>query len=132
MPSPETTPFEWVDVNSIDEMEAFYRSCLDAIRVAARACGYAIGVHGSLRRDLDLIAAPWADGHADADTLARAVHRAACGLEQTDYKWEKKPCGRIAASFPVCWTADCMGYDTPNLGHIDLSVMPSVKGQADA
>ena len=119
--------FEWVHVHSIEEMHDFYVSRLNAIREAARECGYAIGVHGSLRRDMDLIAVPWVDEHTDADTLARAIHRAACGLEQTSYPWGKKPCGRIAVSFPVCWTADSMGYDTPNLGHIDLSVAPSAK-----
>ncbi len=114
--------FEWVHVHSIQEMHDFYLSRLDAIRAAAKNCGYAIGVHGSLRRDLDLIAAPWIETHADPDTLARAIHKAACGLTQVSYQWSNKPCGRIAVSFPICWTADSMGYDTPNLGCIDLSV----------
>lgn len=27
----------------------------------ARGCGYAIGLHGSMKRDVDLIAVPWTD-----------------------------------------------------------------------
>jgi len=34
---------------------------IEPIRAIARECGYAVGVHGSLKRDFDLIAAPWAD-----------------------------------------------------------------------
>lgn len=116
-------PFRWIEVESIDEMHEFYISRLPAIREAAKRCGYAIGLHGSLRRDMDLIAVPWVDEHTDADTLARAIHRAACGLESASYQWGPKPAGRIAASFPICWTADSMGHDTPNLGNIDLSVV---------
>ena len=123
-------PFCWVEVRSIEEMQGFYLSRLGAIRDAAKGCGYAVGVHGSLRRDLDLIAVPWVDEHTDADTLARAIHRAACGLESASYQWGPKPAGRVAASFPICWTADSMGHDTPNLGHIDLSVVIPEKANA--
>ena len=119
-----TVPFQWVEVHSIEEMRNFFISRLDAIREAARECGYAIGVHGSLKRDLDLIAAPWVTDHATAEVLVRAVHRAACGLESASYHWTQKPIGRIATSFPICWTNESMGYDTPSLGCIDLSIMP--------
>jgi hypothetical protein len=114
---------DWVDVSTLDEMEAFYLSRLDVIRGAARTCGYAIGVHGSLRRDLDLIAVPWVADHADHNALARAIQYVACGFTMEKYSWEQKPAGRIAASFPICWTGPSMGHDTPSLGHIDLSVM---------
>jgi len=123
-PQEAQAPFEWHRVHSIDEMEAFFMSRLPAIREAARSCGYAIGLHGSLRRDFDLIAVPWVEDHADADTLARAVHLAACGLS-TVYSWTQKPAGRIATSMAICWTDDSMGFDTDGLGHLDLSIMPA-------
>lgn len=28
---------------------------------AARACGYALAIHGTMQRDLDLVAVPWVD-----------------------------------------------------------------------
>lgn len=82
-----TPEFRWIKVRSIEEMQAFYVSKLDAIREAAKSCGYAIGVHGSLKRDLDLIAVSWVISYSDADTLVRAIHRAACGLESKTYHW---------------------------------------------
>jgi hypothetical protein len=114
---------DWVDVQSIEEMRDFYLSRLDAIREAARECGYAIGLHGSLRRDLDLIAVPWVKDHADHNALARSVQYAACGFMMEKYTWEQKPARRIAVCFPICWTSHEMGHDTPSLGHIDLSVI---------
>ena len=122
--------FHWTEVRSAEEMAGFFASRIVAIREAAKRCGYAIGVHGSLRRDLDLIAAPWVTDHSTADALARAIHRAACGLESKSYHWTPKPAGRVATSFPICWTADEMGHDTPNLGCIDLSIAPSIKETA--
>jgi len=113
--------FKWVHIASQDALVKFYREAVENIRPDARYCGYAIGVHGSMTRDLDLIAVPWTDDHSDKDDLARAIQEAACGLWQAEYRWERKPCGRFATSIPVCW----LDYedDRPSAGHIDLSVM---------
>lgn len=46
-----------------------YLKCLRIIRIVAKTLGYAIGVHGSLIRDLDLIAAPWTEEAASAEEL---------------------------------------------------------------
>jgi len=114
-------PFRWVIVRDQDQLEAFYLSILPKIKAAAHAEGYAIGVHGSLRRDLDLIAVPWVAKYSGEEQLARAVHKAACGIESQIYYWELKPHGRLATCFPVCFPEDM--EHVPSLGHIDLSVM---------
>lgn len=112
--------FRWTTVTSKDELEAFYRSILPKLREAARSHGYALGVHGSMRRDLDLIAVPWDSLPSDRDVLVRALHHAACGLESSVYQWERKPVNRHATCFPVCFPE---GMEVvPSLGHIDLSV----------
>jgi hypothetical protein len=118
--SPENSP-DWTSVHSVDEMQAFFRSRLPAIREAARACGYAIGVHGSERRDFDLIAVPWVDAYSTPDELATAIMRAACGFTMAAYRWENKPNGRIAVSLPICWPE--WRSDALSLGMIDLSLM---------
>ena len=118
--------FRWVHVHNVDELQAFFVSILPRIREAARSCGYAIGAHGSMRRDLDLIAAPWIAEHSDADTLVRAIHLAACGIENEHYDWgrEVKPCGRRGISaIPVCWI-DWPHPHPDGIGHIDLALMP--------
>jgi hypothetical protein len=121
----------WHHVYSVEEMQAYYLAKLPAIREAARECGYAIGLHGSTRRDLDLIAIPWVETATDKDALARAIHKAASGgFTQEKYEWEAKPNGRMAASFPICWTE---WSDMVSAGHVDLSVMvapPEIGGEA--
>jgi len=119
-PTIEYKPGEWFDATTVDLMEAFYLSRLPAIREAAKEHGYAIGVHGSMRRDLDLIAAPWRDGASNADTLVEAIQKAACGFTQSKYQWEQKPAGRVSISVPICWT---YRHGVLSDGHIDLSVL---------
>lgn len=47
---------------------------IERVRAALRPLGYAVGVHGSRERDLDLIAAPWvADAEADERKIAQAL-----------------------------------------------------------
>lgn len=94
---------------------------LPEIREAAKKCGYAIGVHGSLKRDFDLIACPWSDDAVSADELALVVYEAArCRGWRgwwNDNPKAKKPHGR------KCYTMD-WGALEDNKGYIDLSVMP--------
>ena|ERR1044071_8613234 len=100
---------------------------IDPMRLAARHHGYAIAVHGSLARDIDLIACPWREHNVSPpDELVKALCGAIGGItgsclrqsEKTD-----KPHGRIA------YTLIHGGF----IGEIDLSVMPSItKEKTDA
>ena len=83
------------------------------IRELAREVGYAIGVHGSLERDLDLIAAPWV---ADAVGPMELAEHIAYGLggNVVDFERQDKPCGR--------WACNIHTPDWTKM--IDLSVMP--------
>ena len=110
-----------------EAMKEKYESLIPAIRSAARALGYAVGVHGSMSRDLDLIAVPWEDDAAPPAELAEAIRIAvldACGAcylagRETGDKYCEdgkpgwKPHGRL------CWT-----YYLGGEPYIDLSVMP--------
>lgn len=86
---------------------------IERIRELAREVGYAVGVHGTLERDLDLIAAPWV---ADAVTPFELAQHIATGLggNVLDYKVQDKPCGR--------WSCSINSDGWFKL--IDLSVMP--------
>lgn len=132
---PEPAPDRWQRIHSRDELEAFYHHILPRIRAAAKECGYAIGVHGSMRRDLDLIAAPWVADHADRDALALAVSRAACGVGLDRFEWKEgeKPCGRVAVTLPICWCEwPDLSRDEKSTGCIDLSVMPDTRLSQDS
>jgi len=114
--------FKWDHVHNADELEAFYKAALPRIVEAAQRRCYAIAAHGSMRRDLDLIAVPWAGEFATPDELAYDIQEAACGIGSTKYSWEQKPNGRIACAFPICWP-EFGDHKIPSLGCIDLSVI---------
>lgn len=85
---------------------------LPTIREVAHEHGYAVAVHGSLARDIDLIAVPWVDHADDADTLARAVCGAVKGVvgrcylrtKELELDWTEKPHGRRAVSILIAHT----------------------------
>lgn len=101
----------------------FYRALMPALRFVAQRCGYALAVHGSLKTDIDLIAAPWRDHAVSAEYLAgeiQKVTKVIIGTARTrecDPNPTKKPCGRLAWSFYL----QPEGIEGP---YIDLSVMP--------
>lgn len=80
----------------------------------AREVGYAVGVHGSLKRDFDLIAAPWTD---NAVGNAALVEHLCKGLNARRVGGpEHKPLGRVAVTLQID------GWYKP----IDLSIAPVV------
>lgn len=99
---------------------AFIRSLLDAIlpaiRAVALANGYAVAVHGSLKRDIDLIAIAWTEQAIPAADLAHAVRGAVAGVTGRCLilgEANQKPHGRIA------YTLVHGGF----AGEIDLSIV---------
>ncbi len=69
---------------------------IQEVRRAAHVCGYALAVHGSLERDLDLIAVPWIFEARSPEALIRHICEA-IDAEQVG-PTERKPHGRIAVS----------------------------------
>jgi hypothetical protein len=113
-------PGDWFMAENKDELYAFFQSRIPLIQKAARELGWSAGVHGSMRRDLDIIAIPWVTDAASKDKLATEIALAVCGMAHSRYTWESKPNGRQATSISACWTR------TPEIagsGHIDLSVI---------
>lgn len=95
---------------------------LPAMRRAAKDSGYALTVHGTLNRDIDLVAVPWVEhGVKDRDTLVSRLIGAIGGVTgrcNRHQNWEDKPHGMSAVPLLV-WC----GEDTTTL---DLSVMPAL------
>lgn len=90
----------------------FYLWELPGIVAVARELGYALGVHGSLARDLDVIACPWVETAAPAEELVEAIRAKVGGCLSTQGPTER-PHGRRA------WSIHLGGGP-----YIDLSVMP--------
>lgn len=74
--------------------------------------GYALAVHGSLARDLDLIAIPWIENPSTIDTVLEEV-TSTYALKVIGEP-EKRPNGRLAYTISVGF-GDCA---------VDLSFMP--------
>ena len=75
--------------------QVVYPKVVDAMRPIARAHGYALAVHGSQIRDLDLIAVPWIPEAASPYVLIKAL-RDVIPSPYILNGFEKKPHGRIA------------------------------------
>lgn len=94
---------------------AFYATVHTTLIGIARDCGYALGLHGSMTRDMDIIAVPWTDDATTADRLMKELSHATGG--HFDIKASKKPHGRLAYSIVL---DNCAG----DAVYIDVSVMP--------
>lgn len=97
---------------------------IPALRFTAKRLGYALGVHGSLEYDIDVIACPWrAEAVSTPEELKDAfvkVAEAVTGMGFVNPKEaEAKPHGRLA------WSIHTGGGP-----YIDLSVMPCIKVSA--
>ena len=109
-----------------------FRALIAALRFRAERCGYALAVHGSLKTDIDLVAAPWRNDPMPPEYLAeqiRATAECIIGTARTldgrDMHPTAKPCGRLAWSFYL----QPDGVEGP---YIDLSVMPVAPARVNA
>lgn len=112
---------------------AYNRALLDLIlppmRRVAKDFGYAITVHGSLNRDIDLVAIPWREHNVvTPEVLVTKLCPAIAGVtgrcnwmrgdETKIVDFTPKPHGRVAATLLV-WCGE-------NSANLDLSIMPAL------
>jgi hypothetical protein len=91
---------------------------------AAIANGYALALHGSMKRDLDVIAVPWTDDAVSREELVEAVKRACDGwiihaADSPNPSPDASPA--IRAHGRMAWSI----YITDGV-YVDLSVMPRI------
>lgn len=95
----------------------------DSLVAVAQDHGYSLALHGSMSRDLDLIAIPWTDNAAPRTVLVNAINKDVSrfrvdrfrkAYEESDLKTPtKKPHGRISYALHL-------GGDA----YVDISIMP--------
>lgn len=99
----------------VSSRTTFYAALYPSLRQAARELGWALALHGSLSKDLDLLAVPWTEDAASEDALVRAIVEAASGfISRSDKDTREKPHGRRAYTIHLGSSG----------GYVDLSVMP--------
>ncbi len=107
-------------------VETLLAEILPALQLSARGCGYALTVHGSLARDIDLVAIPWTSTADKPELLVQRLCGAlsaflgrAINLRADD--WAEKPHGRRALTIIL----------PGNCPEIDLSIMPRVEKETE-
>lgn len=98
-----------------------YARVFTIARCIAWSEGYALVMHGSFTRDLDLLAVPWTEHATDAEHLVKRITLALDDLsllvkDVSGKTATEKPHGRLA------WTLTFKTFGDPRF--IDLSVMP--------
>jgi hypothetical protein len=87
-----------------------YPALVAKIRPVARACGYAVAVHGSEARDLDIISVPWTE---EAVPAAQLVAQIAAAVESP----------QVSGPKPLPWGRQGYVICVPG-SYIDLAVWP--------
>ena len=94
-------------------MPIMYANFYGILKDVAEKHGYALTLHGSLSRDLDLVAIPWIQDAGDPKKMLKEMSKAIGSSSLIDVGgWEKKPHGRIA------YTINSGGG-----GYVDISVI---------
>lgn len=101
------------------------------MRNVAREHGYALAVHGSLARDIDMIAVPWTEQAREPEGLLLDLKGALAGIfgrtrfdpRDEDGCWNEKPHGRRARSIHV--------YCNGHFFYFDISVMPRLEKEPE-
>lgn len=99
-----------------------YAQLLPRIRARAKEMGYALAIHGSMNRDLDILAVPWVEEAAAPPVLVQAIAEETQSYVLGDLDKRAgldgptiQPHGRL--SWNLCWGGKAF---------IDLSVMPPI------
>lgn len=105
-----------------------YVKLIPVIRDAAWLQGYLATPHGTLKRDLDIIAVPWIECAATPHELAVAIAEAVGCPQQIGNASSLKPHGRLAWSI-ILWKCERTTEEI-RAGYvpwIDLSVMQPIR-----
>lgn len=85
---------------------AFYATIWNDLRQAAMNCGWALGLHGSLASDMDIMAMPWIEDATTADIMIKNLIKC-FGFSDfwIEYQMQvdrtSKPNGRVVYTIPI-------------------------------
>lgn len=110
----------------------FYAVCLQPMQEIAKEMGYNLVVHGSMNRDLDLIAIPWTDDPKPELQLITALDlflrgiKYAEGHEEEGYMHSILPGGRKSYVINLNRGGKYNGYVDEQY-YLDISITPLIK-----
>lgn len=88
----------WRPILNRAKRKALYTRLLPQLRRIARKGGWALAVHGSMARDLDLVAVRWTRRSWKPETLLQRMALACCGMKYSSFAWTQKEHGRRATT----------------------------------
>ena len=116
------------DIKRVVEVDLRERITEQQIKDIAKDCGYNLVLHGSMNRDLDLIAIPWIDNPKPELEL---VHRIDCIINEIprnaehNYQFSVLPGGRNSYVINICRGGEWNKYQDANF-YLDISFTPQV------
>lgn len=130
---------DWNHLKTKKQLEAEYRELIPRIRAVAKRCGYGIAIHGSMRRDLDIMAMPWEKWARTPEWLVMQISKELLGYTagrgelRKDGRRCNKPHGRLAYNIILAslWNKKWENKPWPN-AFLDISVMPRCAQQKRA
>lgn len=116
---------------------SFYAHCYQSLQQIARSLGYNLLLHGSMDRDMDLVAVPWSDTPESHTTLLQAFNMHINGVEkgtpegslltvaEACYCYSVLPGGRASYIIDLNRGGRFNGYFDEQY-YIDISITPLV------
>lgn len=104
------------DYSKTNPRASFYSILYESLRLIAVENGYTLAIHGSMARDMDLVAIAWKERVIHPDVLIhKFVEEIGATIYQSSYpKKEEKPHGRLAYGL----------YFLAGDWYLDISVIP--------
>lgn len=123
----------WKNIKTEAGLKKEYLKLYDQLVPIARQCGYALAIHGSKTRDLDLVAVPWTKKPLQPETLILLIENKVNDLKHTREYWKREENiayryhGRKAYSILISWLGKPFIERGKGLAYIDISFIPVTK-----
>ena len=114
----------------------FYSVCLHAMQEISRELGYNLIIHGSMNRDMDLVAIPWVDNPAPEIALIRELDEYLRGFSYEEagatrgYIFSVLPGGRHSYVINLNRGGRWNGFEDEQC-YLDISITPLVVPATD-
>ena len=108
---------------------AFYAFVYESLKVIAKGYGYNLVLHGSVNRDLDLIAIPWVDVPGDELTMIKHFDREINECEadgKNPYMFTILPGGRKSYVIDIRRGEKFKGVWVDAQYYLDISITPTI------
>ena len=112
----------------------FYSYCYESLKEIAKEYGYNLVLHGSMNRDLDLIAIPWVDEPKDEVDMLIAFQEYLCGFKTINatkdtFCFSVLPGGRNSYVISMNRVGKWNNYIDEQY-YVDISITPLIKKAA--